>query len=286
MEFQIPQIVKDHPYIAGISVFAVGMLVLYELGYFSPAAASGGGGDPTMGAYYQAVAASQVSGNALAIAQEQGTTAVNLENSRNNAASAIARIMADRDVSLGGQAKDVSLGLATTAANRDTDIAKLADDVNLQNVNLSRDVNLAGIAAAERMNYEGVHVAYDTSKLAADTATTIAAGREATTHYVAGLAADTERARIVGATIEQGNLVNSVTQSYQTIGNYQYTDYLKNLAALSPTGAPGLVQPWGGTGAGGIGIENLPKNNPPVSAPAGAVFDYFTTMFPHGVGTG
>ncbi len=78
MAFEIPAVIKEHPYVSGVTVFLVGIFVLYELGWFGGSSGGTTGGDPTLTAYYQAESAAQQSGNALAIAQDQNATAVNL----------------------------------------------------------------------------------------------------------------------------------------------------------------------------------------------------------------
>lgn len=137
-------VIKGHPYIAGVTVFLVGLVILYELGYFGGGSSSSGGGDQTMAAYYAAEAAAQQSGNALAAVHENNSTAVNL-----------AQINAKAATDINSQ-----------NVNGNTSIATIMGDVTKAGYNASELIDRQNVNGAVTINKDNVNAA---GQIAADT---------------------------------------------------------------------------------------------------------------------
>ncbi len=235
MAFEIPAVIKEHPYVSGVTVFLVGIFVLYELGWFGGSSGGTTGGDPTLTAYYQAESAAQQSGNALAIAQDQNATAVNL--AQVSAGVQSAAISANQTIQLGGQgtAADINnqnvtgavqivgsqggtllgvTGLNTGAATQiaQTEVGGATTIANTQ------------AQAAELINGNNVQGAVQIAGLGANTAGTVAALNAGASSYIAGLSAGFNPAQAVQGGYGS-NIFNRYALSYGTAGSQNTPGY-------------------------------------------------------------
>jgi len=190
---------KEHPYISGITVFLVGIFILYELGWFGSSAAPQSA-DSTLTSYYQAEAAAQQSGNALAIAQDNNAAAVNL--AQVSAGVQNAAIAANQTIQLGGQgtAADINnqnvtgaTGIAGIQAGAAQGIAQTnvsgAETIAGTQVGGALGIANTNAAAAEAINGNNVQGQVQIAGLSANTAGTDAAIAAGARSYIAGLAA-------------------------------------------------------------------------------------------------
>lgn len=125
---KIKGFVTDHPYLTGLTVFGLGLLIIL---YYRGGGTATGGGD--MASYYAAAAAATASGNQLAAAQIAGQTqnnAVNqaatvaLQQSNNQLDAVLAAIGGNTDVEK--VRADTTKYIADTAAKSALDVSTLS----------------------------------------------------------------------------------------------------------------------------------------------------------------
>jgi hypothetical protein len=138
---KIVQFAEEHPWEAGGIVFAGGLFLLWILGFFSKAPASGGGDGGLAAAYYQASMAQTVAGTQLQIAQANGV-----------AQTAQAQIAADAATKINAQNTAAATAITQTNATAATDIsatqASTIKAVNKQNADAAVSINKTNAATS------------------------------------------------------------------------------------------------------------------------------------------